>query len=44
MESVEVIIARYAKRKGFESEEESRGQGFRWLSGEVEESDGNLDQ
>ena len=44
MESVEIINARYAKRKGFELKEESRDQGFRTLSGEGKEIEGNLDR
>lgn len=34
MESVEVINARYAKRKGFEQNEETRERGFRRVGGE----------
>lgn len=34
MESVEVVNARYAKRKGFEQREEVRGVGFRRVGGE----------
>ena len=44
MESVEVMNARYAKRKGFEQKEESRNQGFRRSSGEGMEIEGNRDR
>ena len=44
MESVEVLNAKYAKRKGFEEKEEVREQGFRRFNGEREEFDRCQDQ
>lgn len=38
MESVQVVNARYAKRKGFEQREEVKGMGFRRVRGEGHES------
>lgn len=43
MESVQILNARYAKRKGFEQKEEAKEQGFRRLVGEGRES-GSSDQ